>query len=264
VDDQAFIGVAVRQLLAGDPDFAFHHCTDPREAVAMANRIHPSVILQDLVMPGIDGLTVMQAFRANPSTADTPVIVLSGNVSAESRRQSLDHGAVDYLVKLPSREHLIACLRHYAAKGSAATLPSAHVAPGAAAPAHPWAVTPSQRQEQTLDPAALAAFREADPDGSSGFVRVLIDQFLEDATSQVAALGHAVQQSDTPALEAVAHSLKGSAATMGAVRLAALCGQLEHHAARPAGGRVASLLLAEIEAELMRVRAALEAERAHT
>src|SRR5438045_8498390 len=79
VDDQAMVCEAVRRSLANQPDIDFHYCPDAREAIAIANQIQPTVILQDLVMPGIDGLTLVSQFRANPPTKDTPLIVLSTN-----------------------------------------------------------------------------------------------------------------------------------------------------------------------------------------
>src|SRR5208337_4125721 len=79
VDDQAMVCEAVRRALANQTDIDFHYCADAREAVAIANQIKPTVILQDLVMPGVDGLTLVKQFRANPATRDTPIIVLSTN-----------------------------------------------------------------------------------------------------------------------------------------------------------------------------------------
>ena len=79
VDDQAMVCEAVRRALAHQPDIDFHYCADAREAISIANQIKPTVILQDLVMPGIDGLTLVSQFRSNPATKDTPIIVLSTN-----------------------------------------------------------------------------------------------------------------------------------------------------------------------------------------
>ena len=53
VDDQAIIGEAVRRMLAADKDIDFHYCADPAKALETANRVQPTVILQDLVMPEI-------------------------------------------------------------------------------------------------------------------------------------------------------------------------------------------------------------------
>jgi CheY-like chemotaxis protein len=55
----------------------FEFCQKPDEAMAAAERFRPTVILQDLVMPGIDGLTLVESYRANPLTRDVPTIVLS-------------------------------------------------------------------------------------------------------------------------------------------------------------------------------------------
>ena len=57
VDDQAMIGEAVRRGLSNQENIDFHFCSDPQQAIAQAVRIKPTVILQDLVMPGLDGLT---------------------------------------------------------------------------------------------------------------------------------------------------------------------------------------------------------------
>src|SRR5512136_80538 len=77
VDDQAIIAEAVRRMLAAESDICFHYCSDPTKAIEHANAIGPTVILQDLVMPEVDGLTLVKFFRANPKTRDIPLIVLS-------------------------------------------------------------------------------------------------------------------------------------------------------------------------------------------
>src|SRR5215471_21647289 len=74
VDDQAMVCEAVRRALANQTDIDFHYCADAREAMGIANQIKPTVILQDLVMPGIDGLTLVSQFRASPTTRDIPII----------------------------------------------------------------------------------------------------------------------------------------------------------------------------------------------
>jgi two-component system chemotaxis family response regulator WspR len=89
VDDQAMVCEAVRRALANQADIDFHYCADAREAMSIANQIKPTVILQDLVMPGIDGLTLVSQFRVNPSTKDTPIIVLSTNENPRSKARPL-------------------------------------------------------------------------------------------------------------------------------------------------------------------------------
>jgi two-component system chemotaxis family response regulator WspR len=60
VDDQAVVGEAMRLLLANQPHIAFHYCAHPAEAFDLARKIKPTVILQDLNMPGVDGLTLVR------------------------------------------------------------------------------------------------------------------------------------------------------------------------------------------------------------
>src|SRR5437868_3443467 len=113
VDDQAMVCEAVRRALANQPDIDFHYCPDAREALALANQIKPTVILQDLVMPGIDGLTLVSQYRANPTTKETPIIVLSTNENPQVKGQAFALGANDYLVKLPDKIELIARIRYH-------------------------------------------------------------------------------------------------------------------------------------------------------
>jgi signal transduction histidine kinase/HPt (histidine-containing phosphotransfer) domain-containing protein len=113
VDDQAMVCEAVRRALSSEPDIDFHYCADAREAMSVATQIRPTVILQDLVMPGLDGLTLVNQFRANPATREIPVIVLSTNENPQVKGQAFAVGANDYLVKLPDRIELIARIRYH-------------------------------------------------------------------------------------------------------------------------------------------------------
>ena len=113
VDDQNIVGETVRRMLAPERDIDFHYCQDPTKAIKTANRIHPTVILQDLVMPEIDGLTLVRYYRANPETLHVPLIVLSSKEEALTKAEAFALGANDYLVKLPDRLEIIARIRYH-------------------------------------------------------------------------------------------------------------------------------------------------------
>lgn len=113
VDDQHMIGEAVRRMLAPEHDIDFHFCQDPTRAIKVANEIHPTVILQDLVMPEIDGLTLVRYYRANIATKDVPLIVLSSKEEALTKAEAFALGANDYLVKLPDRLEILARIRYH-------------------------------------------------------------------------------------------------------------------------------------------------------
>ncbi|HEY9600778.1 MAG TPA: response regulator [Allocoleopsis sp.] len=113
VDDQVIIGEAVQRMLATADDISFHYCSDPIQAISLANEIAPTVILQDLVMPDIDGLLLLRFFRANVATRDIPMIVLSAKEDAKLKADAFTAGANDYLVKLPDPIELIARIRYH-------------------------------------------------------------------------------------------------------------------------------------------------------
>jgi CheY-like chemotaxis protein/HPt (histidine-containing phosphotransfer) domain-containing protein len=248
VDDQRFVGIAVGRLLAAEPDIDLHCCQRAADAVALANQIRPDVILQDLVLPDIDGLTMVRLFRANASTADTPIIVLSGDDRADMRARALAEGANDYIVKLPARDAFISCIRRHAVAGTAHPVTAQSIPTDIAA-----AVSC-----ETLDRSVMARFRASSPTSGAAFAAMLIDGFVDEASSLVQTLGRAQLQSDWRVLKSAAHSLKGSSMTIGATRLAALCTEAED---QHADGTINVALMTAIVQEFHEVRAALAVER---
>jgi adenylate cyclase len=113
VDDQPMIAEAIRQMLATEPGIRLHHCIDPTQALAMAAEVQPTVILQDLIMPDVDGLTLVRYFRAHAATVDVPIIVLSTREEPATKAEAFQFGANDYVVKLPDRLELVARIRYH-------------------------------------------------------------------------------------------------------------------------------------------------------
>jgi len=111
VDDQPIIAEGIRRMLADESDIVFHYCENPDEAIKMASDIQATVILQDLVMPDIDGMTLVRFFRANMETRNIPIIVLSSKDDAQIKSDAFNNGASDYLVKLPDCIELLARIR---------------------------------------------------------------------------------------------------------------------------------------------------------
>lgn len=231
VDDHGFVATVLESMLASVPDVTLHWCEHGADAVTKATALDPAVILQDLVMPGIDGFTLVRQYRENRATAATPIIVLSGNDDAETKARAQLAGADDFMVKLPTRETLVAAVRRHARRTRAAA--------GATEP---------------------AVVRDAIGGASSGFMDALFDQFLREATSRVATLRDAADRRDADTLRRTAHNLKGSASIVGAQRLAALCAGIEDRLGTTVPDLPSPVMLADIDAELARVREAL-AER---
>lgn len=113
VDDQPIIAEAVKQMLKDQKDIVLHYCSDPSQALAMAAKVQPTVILQDLVMPDIDGLLLVKYFKANSKTENIPLIVLSAKEDPQVKAEAFALGANDYIVKLPDPLELIARIRYH-------------------------------------------------------------------------------------------------------------------------------------------------------
>jgi len=113
VDDQPIIGEAIRRMLAGEEGVAFHYCKDAPAALETAAAVTPTVILQDLVMPEVDGLELVRRFRADERFRDVPIIVLSTKEEPAVKAEAFALGANDYIVKLPDRLELVARVRYH-------------------------------------------------------------------------------------------------------------------------------------------------------
>lgn len=113
IDDQPIVIESIRRLLEAETDIELHACYDPTTALATAADLKPSVILQDLVMPDVEGLMLVKFLRAHPATKETPIIVLSSQDNAKTKAEAFAVGANDYLVKLPDPIELIARLRYH-------------------------------------------------------------------------------------------------------------------------------------------------------
>ena len=82
-----------------------------RQALEEAKAKPPDLVLLDVMMPEMDGLTVLRRLRQMPATANVPVIILTAKALAEDRVRGLDLGADDYITKPFDLEELVARVR---------------------------------------------------------------------------------------------------------------------------------------------------------
>ena len=113
VDDQPVILAALTHMLGSEKDFVIRTVSDPTRAVDEALAFDPAVILQDLVMDGLDGLTLLKRYRAHPNLTEVPVVMLSAAEEAETKVECFRCGANDYVVKLPTALELAARIRYH-------------------------------------------------------------------------------------------------------------------------------------------------------
>ncbi len=88
VDDNPDVRRLIRRILQSQGEFILHEATNGREAIDLARKEHPNLIILDLMMPELDGFSVLEALEADPDTADIPVIVVTAKelTSAEKER----------------------------------------------------------------------------------------------------------------------------------------------------------------------------------
>ncbi len=110
VDDDPDILQFVRVNLEGE-GYDAETAVNGRSALDAAKESPPDLVLLDVMMPEMDGLTVLRRMRSAPSTANVPVILLTAKALAEDRVSGLNLGADDYITKPFDVEELVARVR---------------------------------------------------------------------------------------------------------------------------------------------------------
>jgi len=109
-EDDADISGLVRHYLEKD-GFTVDVTDSGRDVVTRLRDTPADLVVLDLMLPGIDGLTVCRALRANPSTAAVPIIMLTAKAAESDRIAGLELGADDYITKPFSPKELVARVR---------------------------------------------------------------------------------------------------------------------------------------------------------
>lgn len=121
-DDHLVVRSGLNGMLASQPDFTVvGEADDGAEAVRLALRLEPDLILMDLRMPGTDGVAAIEELRAAGSTAN--VLVLTTYDSDADILRAVEAGATGYLLKDTGREELYDAVRS-AASGRTALAPT--------------------------------------------------------------------------------------------------------------------------------------------
>lgn len=175
-----------------------------REAVDAAARADFDLILMDVQMPEMNGVSATQAIRALPPPHSmAPIIALTANAMREQQGQYLAAGMDDYVSKPFTEAALLSAITRVAREES----------------------TESAQWE------AISLFDEVQIDGIRASVgeeafRRLLEEFVNAIAANIDQLQHAWRDADTDQISKITHRLKGEAGTLGIKRIAAIAGFL--------------------------------------
>ena len=226
------IGRRVAVQLVARLGYAVDVAADGQEAIdAVAARPY-ALVLMDCQMPGVDGyMATAEIRRREAGLGDAarrvPIVALTASRVDGDRDRCLAAGMDEYLTKPIESQRLAALIERWTS-ASAADRPGS---PGeAAGPAKP----PGARAGQSPDARVAEVPPIVDPAGLLGAAgelspqhREIVELFLEEAPRRLAMIGAAAGRGDRDEVARLAHTLAGSANSLGASRLAAACARLE-------------------------------------
>jgi DNA-binding response OmpR family regulator len=99
VDDNETNLLLLRRILARRPGLDAQYETDGRRGLELIRKYRPDLVLLDLNLPSMDGVTIVRELRSHPATAATPILVISGDATTETKQRLHEAGVNDYLEK---------------------------------------------------------------------------------------------------------------------------------------------------------------------
>jgi PAS domain S-box-containing protein len=209
------------------------------------------VVLMDMQMPVMDGVTATRTLRADPRHDAMPILAMTANAMQVDRQRCMDAGMQDYISKPIEPDALWQALaRWLKPRPGAAASPAAAPPP---APAAAEAPGPGLSPVDGLD--MQAGLRRAL--GRASLYRQLLTKFLRGQRGVPEAIDQALQAGDALTAERLAHTLKGVAGTIGATPLQQVAAELELAVRMQAPPERINASLAEMGARLDALVAAL-------
>mgnify|MGYP002717157343 CR=1 FL=1 len=227
------------QILLESAGFTVEAFASPVEFLASPAPAEAGCLLVDVRMPEMDGIAATRAIRALPAPAgDIPIIAMTANAMVGDRERFLDAGMNDYVPKPIERVHLLDTIARW--------LPAPVPAPPAGiAEAAPPAADGAAESE-LLDTGVLDQLKH---DLDETILPDLIDAFLSEARGRVQRIVDGAAGDALPVVAREAHTLKSSAGTFGAVRLADAVRAIER-ACQAGDGATVQRISAEVPALL--------------
>ncbi|GDY34444.1 hybrid sensor histidine kinase/response regulator [Acidovorax sp. NB1] len=222
-------------------------------ALDMLARAPYDIVLMDMQMPVMDGLTATRQLRQNPAWAQLPVLAMTANAMSRDRDLCLAAGMNGHLAKPIDPDELFASLLQWIAPRAPAPAAPGAPAPQPAQPSGPAGAQDSLRSIEGLDMAAgLRRVLDKRPAYES-----LLRKFVAGQAGAVQATRAALAAGQHDDALRAMHTLKGTAGTIGAAPLAALAAAVEEAIGQQAPAATIDALLPPVDAACQALVAAL-------
>jgi signal transduction histidine kinase/CheY-like chemotaxis protein/pSer/pThr/pTyr-binding forkhead associated (FHA) protein/HPt (histidine-containing phosphotransfer) domain-containing protein len=224
------------------------------EAIEALRQVPYDVVLMDVEMPEMDGLTATRQICQEWSSAERPyIIALTAYAMTGDREKCLQVGMNDYITKPLRKTELLQALQKaegQGRRGDKETLRRGDENRG------------QSRDDRVLDRRILESIRKMAGAKAESLVAELIVLYLEDSPRLLEIVREAVSTDDSESLRHSAHTLRSSSANLGAVNLSKICKELEN-LGRSGTTTGAAEQLEQLEVEYKRVTIALQSECQH-
>jgi CheY-like chemotaxis protein len=188
-----------------------------REALRMAARAHYDLVLMDMQMPQLNGLDATRAIRRLPGWSEIPILAMTANAFSGERMACEDAGMNDFIAKPVNPDALYRTLLRWLCTVPPAAPMASGTNPATAAPS---TVDPTSTLRRLASIAGLSPARGlAGVRGNKALYLRVLRIFVHRGAETKRKLGGAIASEDLTELEQLAHNLKGSAGTLGAIEL---------------------------------------------
>jgi signal transduction histidine kinase/CheY-like chemotaxis protein len=238
VDDN-MVNRSVARIMLERDGYTVDMAEDGQAAVAACRTTAYDLVLMDVQMPVMDGVTATQVLRRDLALRHLPILAMTANAMVGMREEYLAAGMDDYVSKPFDQQQFLDTVARWVASGAdhaaVATADS-----GAALPADPMAEDDASLGR--LEPTVLAGLQAIVP---AADFHVLVENFVEHGLARVHRIQALAEASDLAPLRAEAHDLISTAGNVGLVGLQALgrrmhdaCADGDLEAVRALAGRI--------------------------
>jgi signal transduction histidine kinase/CheY-like chemotaxis protein len=192
-------------------------------AVNMVNHNKYDLVLMDMQMPVMDGITAAKAIRSKPQFRALPIIAMTANVMPADREKCIEAGMNDHVAKPIDPDELFTALLRWIKPRDGGSPAKESAPPISSLPAPAQAPESAPLEIPGID--TKSALRRTG--GNRKRYESLLRKFAEPSTGGLEEIRAALATGDTSTAARAAHSLKGAAANLGATALAEVAAKVE-------------------------------------